>query len=302
MTYHKPVLLHESVEGLNISPGGVYVDVTFGGGGHSREILKHLDGGKLFGFDQDPDAKANVPENDQFTFINQNFKHLKNYLRFYGITKIDGLLADLGVSSHQFDESKRGFTFREDSPLDMRMNQSGDLTAEVIINTYEAEDLARIFRMYADLPNAWKLAKAISNNRAETIKTSWQLKEIVEKFSPKNQWNKFLAQVFQALRIEVNGELDVLKTLLIQTTELLKPGGRLVVISYHSLEDRLVKNYIRTGKFEGEVEKDFYGNPLVPYKAITRKPITPTNEENKENTRARSAKLRVAERTDLELK
>ena len=302
MTYHKPVLLHESVEGLNISPGGVYVDVTFGGGGHSREILKHLDGGKLFGFDQDPDAKANVPENDQFTFINQNFKHLKNYLRFYGITKIDGLLADLGVSSHQFDESKRGFTFREDSPLDMRMNQSGDLTAEVIINTYEAEDLARIFRMYADLPNAWKLAKAISNNRAETIKTSWQLKEIVEKFSPKNQWNKFLAQVFQARRIEVNGELDVLKTLLIQTTELLKPGGRLVVISYHSLEDRLVKNYIRTGKFEGEVEKDFYGNPLVPYKAITRKPITPTNEENKENTRARSAKLRVAERTDLELK
>ena len=278
------------------------MDVTFGGGGHSREILKHLDGGKLFGFDQDPDAKANVPENDQFTFINQNFKHLKNYLRFYGITKIDGLLADLGVSSHQFDESKRGFTFREDSPLDMRMNQSGDLTAEVIINTYEAEDLARIFRMYADLPNAWKLAKAISNNRAETIKTSWQLKEIVEKFSTKNQWNKFLAQVFQALRIEVNGELDVLKTLLIQTTELLKPGGRLVVISYHSLEDRLVKNYIRTGKFEGEVEKDFYGNPLVPYKAITRKPITPTNEENKENTRARSAKLRVAERTDLELK
>ena len=297
MTYHKPVLLHESVKGLNISPAGVYVDVTFGGGGHSKEILSHLQTGHLYGFDQDPDARANVPDTDKFTFVNQNFKHLKNYLRFYGVTQVDGLLGDLGVSSHQFDAATRGFTFREDSPLDMRMDQAGELTAEIILNTYEAEDLARIFRMYADLPNAWKLAKAISNNRSTPIKTSWQLKDIVEQFSPKKQWHKFLAQVFQALRIEVNGELDVLKSLLEQCVDLIKPGGRLVIISYHSLEDRLVKNFIRTGKFEGEVEKDFYGNPLVPFKAITRKPLIPTEEENSENNRARSAKLRIAERT-----
>lgn len=299
MMYHEPVLLHQSVEGLNILPTGTYVDVTFGGGGHSREILKSIDGGRLFGFDQDPDAFANIPDHPQFTFIAQNFKHLKGHLRFHGVKQIDGLLADLGVSSHQFDEGKRGFTFREDAVLDMRMNQSGVLTAEEIIATYEPEQLAKIFRMYADLPNAWKLANTICQAReANPIKTTWQLKEVVEKHTPARQWHKFLAQIFQALRIEVNDELAVLKSLLEQSVELLKPGGRLVVISYHSLEDRLVKNYIRDGKFEGDAEKDMYGNKLVPFKAINRKPIIPTPEENERNSRARSAKLRIAERTD----
>jgi 16S rRNA (cytosine1402-N4)-methyltransferase len=303
MTYHEPVLLHESIEGLNISATGIYVDVTFGGGGHSREILKHLNGGKLFGFDQDPDAAANVPDDEQFTFIAQNFKHLKGHLRFHGIKQIDGLLADLGVSSHQFDAGHRGFTFREDAALDMRMNQSGPITAADIVNTYAAEDLARIFRMYADLPNAWNLAKTICAARdISPIKSTWQLKEVVEKHTPARLANKFLAQVFQALRIEVNDELGVLKSLIEQATEILKPGGRLVVISYHSLEDRLVKNYMRDGKFEGEADKDLYGNRLVPLKALTRKPLTPGDEENEKNSRARSAKLRIAERTELAFK
>ena len=298
--YHEPVLLHESVDGLNIKPNGTYVDVTFGGGGHSREILSRLNGGRLFGFDQDPDAQANVPGNDQFTFIAQNFKHLKGHLRFHGVKKIDGLLADLGVSSPQFDAGPRGFTFREDAALDMRMNQTGALTAAEIVNTYPAEDLARIFRMYADLPNAWKLSQSICTERElAPVKTTWQLKAIAEKHTVPRFANKFLAQVFQALRIEVNDELGVLKTLLQHSTELLNPGGRLVVISYHSLEDRLVKNYMRDGKFEGEADKDFYGNKLVPLKAITKKPITPTTEENARNSRARSAKLRIAERTEL---
>ncbi len=300
MSYHEPVLLHESVEGLNITPTGTYVDVTFGGGGHSREILAHLQGGKLFGFDQDPDAQANVPADDQFVFIAQNFKHLKGHLRFHGVKKVDGILADLGVSSHQFDAGHRGFTFREDAALDMRMNQAGPLTSAEIINTYEAEDLARIFKMYADLQNAKQLSQTICTARSvKPIKTTWQLKEVVEKHIPARIANKFLAQVFQALRIEVNDELGVLKSLLQQATELLKPGGRLVVISYHSLEDRLVKNYMRDGKFEGDADKDFFGNKLVPYKLITKKPITPSNEENAKNSRARSAKLRIAERTEL---
>ena len=300
--YHEPVLLHESVDGLNIKPNGTYVDVTFGGGGHSREILSRLVGGRLFGFDQDPDAQANVLDNDQFTFIAQNFKHLKGHLRFHGVKKIDGLLADLGVSSHQFDAGPRGFTFREDAALDMRMNQAGALTAADIVNTYSAEDLARIFRMYADLTNAWKLSQSICTERElEPIKTTWQLKAIAEKHTVPRFENKFFAQVFQALRIEVNDELGVLKTLLKDSTELLNPGGRLVVISYHSLEDRLVKNYMRDGKFVGEADKDFYGNKLVPLRVITKKPVTPSAEENARNSRARSAKLRIAERTELPL-
>ncbi len=302
MSYHDPVLLKESVDGLNINPEGIYVDVTFGGGGHSKEILSRLTTGRLFGFDQDPDAQNNIPNHPQFTFINQNFKLLKGHLRFHGIKQIDGLLADLGVSSHQFDAGHRGFTFRENAALDMRMNQAGSKTAATIINTYEPEELAQIFRMYADLPNAWKLAKTICAARDEQpINTTWELKAVVEKHTPPHQSNKFLAQVFQALRIDVNDELGVLKSLLTQSIEILKPGGRLVVIAYHSLEDRLVKNFIRDGKFEGEADKDFFGNKLVPLKGITRKPIVPTQQENEKNNRARSAKLRVAERTELVL-
>ncbi len=298
MTYHEPVLLHESVTGLNINKTGTYVDVTFGGGGHSREILKRLDGGKLVGFDQDPDAANNVPDNDQFIFVNQNFKHLKRYLRFYGIKQVDGLLADLGVSSHQFDTALRGFTFREDAELDMRMNQSGELTAKVIVNEYAFEDLARILRMYGELKNAGRIAGIIAQHRAkQPLNTTGDLRELMEQKLPQKQWHKQLAQIFQALRIEVNDEMAALRELLTSSVEVLKPGGRLVVISYHSLEDRLVKNFIREGKLEGEAERDFYGNKLVPFKGITRKPVVPSHEEIEQNNRARSAKLRIAERT-----
>ncbi len=297
MAYHEPVLLHESITGLNILPTGVYVDVTFGGGGHSREILKHLNGGKLFGFDQDPDAAKNVPDDDQFVFINQNFKHLQRYLRFYGVSKIDGLLADLGVSSHQFDTAQRGFTFRDDAALDMRMSQNGELTAQIIVNSYEQADLARIFRLYGELKNAGRIAGIIARHRAQKpINTTGDLRQLLEKELPQKQWHKQLAQVFQALRIEVNDELGVLKDLLKASAEVLKPDGRLVVISYHSLEDRLVKNYLREGKFEGEAERDFYGNKLTPFTPITRKPVIPTPEEIAKNNRARSAKLRIAAR------
>jgi 16S rRNA (cytosine1402-N4)-methyltransferase len=298
MSYHEPVLLQACIEGLNIRPDGVYVDVTFGGGGHSKAIISHLENGRLIGFDQDADARNNIPADPKFTFIAQNFRHLKKYLRFYGIRQIDGLLADLGVSSHQFDEADRGFTFREDAALDMRMNQSGGKSAKELLNEYSPEDLARIFRTYGELNNAWKLAQAIAGARiARPIETTHQLREILMPFVPKKQWHKFLAQVFQAIRIEVNEEMDVLKELLEQCAEVIKPGGRLVVISYHSLEDRLVKNYIRCGKFEGEAEKDFYGNLLVPFQAVNRKPMVPGDEEQNSNPRSRSAKLRIAERT-----
>lgn len=297
MAYHDPVLLHESVTGLNINPTGIYVDVTFGGGGHSREILKHLTTGKLIGFDQDPDAAANVPESENFIFVNQNFRHLKRYLRFHGISKIDGLLADLGVSSHQFDTAHRGFTFREDAELDMRMTQSGK-SAKDVLNQYDEAGLSRIFRLYGELPTARKLANLIAKQRETTpFETTGQLRQLLEKNMPQKLWHKQLAQVFQALRIEVNEELVVLESLIEQSVEVLKPGGRLVVISYHSLEDRLVKNYIRDGKFEGEAEKDFFGNKLVPFEQVSRKPITPTEEELRINNRARSAKLRIAQRT-----
>lgn len=296
--YHNPVLLKESVDGLNISEGGIFVDVTFGGGGHSREILERLDKkGKLFGFDQDAAAEANIPNDERFELVKQNFRYLKNYLKFYGAVPVDGVLADLGVSSHQFNEGERGFSIRFEGPLDMRMNQSSELTAEKIVNDYEEQDLTRIFRAYGEIKNANKLVFEIMGRRAMgRISTTQELIDVIEDCVPERLKNKYLAQVFQALRIEVNDEINALKEMLEQCCEVLKPGGRLSVITYHSLEDRLVKNFIKKGKFEGELEKDFYGNPQLKFKAINRKPILPSAEEIKNNNRARSAKLRVAEK------
>lgn len=297
MEYHNPVLLKDCIDGLNINPKGIYVDVTFGGGGHSREILKHLTTGKLYAFDQDEDAVINKIDDERFVLIRQNFRYLKNFLKMYNALPIDGLLADLGVSSHQFDEADRGFSTRFDAKLDMRMDQSAKLTAADVLNTYSEEDLKRIFKMYGEVENAGRLAYQIVHVRNEKkIETVNDLKVAIEKCVKRGRENKYYAQVFQALRIEVNKELDALKELLMQSLEVLKPGGRLVVISYQSLEDKLVKNIIRSGKFEGEVEKDFFGNQLAPYKAITRKAIIPTEEEVLENNRSRSAKLRIAEK------
>jgi 16S rRNA (cytosine1402-N4)-methyltransferase len=297
MHYHNPVLLKECIEGLNINPAGIYVDVTFGGGGHSREILKHLTTGKLYAFDQDEDAVKNSIRDDRFVLIKQNFRYLKNFLKMYDALPIDGLLADLGVSSHQFDEAERGFSIRFDAKLDMRMDQNTKQTAAEVLNTYSEEDLKRIFRLYGEVENAGYLASIIFHNRKDKqIETVNDLKTMIVKCVKRGRENQYYAQVFQALRIEVNKELDVLQDLLMQSLEVLKPGGRLVVISYHSLEDRLVKNIMRSGKFEGDVEKDFYGNPLTPFKQITRKPIVPSEKENEENSRARSAKLRIAEK------
>jgi len=297
MQYHKPVLLKECIDGLNINPKGVYVDVTYGGGGHSREILKHLTTGKLYAFDQDEDAVKNKIEDERFVLIKQNFRYLKNFLKMYNALPIDGLLADLGVSSHQFDEADRGFSTRFDAKLDMRMDRNSKLTAADILNTYSEEELKRIFKLYGEVDNAGRLAYAIFHARKEKqIERIADLKSAIEKCVKRGRENQYYAQVFQALRIEVNKELDVLKDLLLQSMEVLKPGGRLVVISYQSLEDRLVKNIIRSGKFEGEVEKDFFGNQLTPFEAITRKPIVPSDTEIAENNRARSAKLRIAEK------
>ncbi len=297
MEYHNPVLLKECIEGLNINPKGIYVDVTFGGGGHSREILKHLTTGKLYAFDQDDDALKNKIEDERFVLIKQNFKYLKNFLKMYNALPIDGLLADLGVSSHQFDEAGRGFSIRFDAKLDMRMDRNIKQTAADIINTYSEEDLKRIFKVYGEVDNAGRLANVIFHSRkGKRINTVNDLKATIEKCVKRGRENQYYAQVFQALRIEVNKELDALQELLLQSLEVLKPGGRLVVISYHSLEDRLVKNIMRSGKFEGEVEKDFYGNKITPFEQITRKPIVPSDSENEENSRARSAKLRIAEK------
>lgn len=297
MHYHNPVLLKECIDGLNINPEGVYVDVTFGGGGHSREILKQLTTGKLYAFDQDDDAVKNSIDDDRFVLIKQNFRYLKNFLKMYDTLPIDGLLADLGVSSHQFDEAERGFSIRFDAKLDMRMDQNAKQTAAEVLNTYSEEDLKRIFRLYGEVENAGYLASIIFHNRKDKqIVTVNDLKTMIVKCVKRGRENQYYAQVFQALRIEVNKELDVLQDLLMQSLEVLKPGGRLVVISYHSLEDRLVKNIMRSGKFEGDVEKDFYGNPLTPFTQITRKPIVPSEKENEENSRARSAKLRIAEK------
>ncbi len=295
-SYHTPVMLQECIDALAIKPEGTYVDVTFGGGGHSKQILNHLgDGGRLLGFDQDEDAKRNVPEDGRFTFIGQNFRYLKNSCRLHDAIPVDGILADLGVSSHQFDQADRGFSVRFDADLDMRMNQGGDLTAKKIINTYSEEDLHRIFGMYGELQNAKTLAKTVVTARLnQPIETIAELKSAIQNIIPKGKENKYLAQVFQALRIEVNQELEALQEFLLQSAEVLISGGRLVVMSYHSLEDRLVKNFIAKGKFRGEVEKDFFGNDQKPFDAISRGAITASEEEIKVNNRARSAKLRIA--------
>lgn len=296
--YHKPVMLSESVDGLGIKPDGVYIDVTFGGGGHSKSILSKLGpDGRLFAFDRDPDAAANAIDDDRFVLIAQDFKFLKNYLRFYRVSEVDGILADLGVSSHQFDKGERGFSIRFDGPLDMRMDQKSPLTAARIINEYEEETLSNLLFQYGELRNSRKIAQLIAKSRDEkAISTIADLKKVLLPLTPWGKENRFLAQVFQALRIEVNGELDSLKGLLEQSAELLKPDGRLSVITYHSLEDRLVKNFMQKGKFSGEVEKDFFGNKLTPLEQINRKPIVSTEEELKDNNRARSAKLRIAKR------
>lgn len=298
MSYHNPVLLKESVDGLNISEGGTFVDVTFGGGGHSKEILERLGAeGKLFGFDQDKDAEANSLEDGRFELVKQNFRYLKNYLKFYRAVPVDGVLADLGVSSHQFNEGERGFSIRFEGPLDMRMNQGIDLTAAKIVNEYDEQDLIRIFKEYGEVKNARNLVGEIIGRRESgDILTTQDLIEVIEVCVPERIKNKYLAQVFQALRIEVNDELKALREMLEQSYEVLKPGGRLSVITYHSLEDRLVKNFIKKGKFEGELEKDFFGNPQLKFKQVNRKPILPTAEEIKNNNRARSAKLRIAEK------
>ena len=286
------------MEGLNIKPDGIYVDVTFGGGGHSREILKHLGPkGRLLAFDQDADAQKNLPKDDRLTFIDQNFRYLKNNCRLQGAIPADGILADLGVSSHQFDQPERGFSIRFDADLDMRMDQGSSLTAKQIVNTYTEEQLHRIFGIYGEIKNAKTLSQTLVTQRLnKPIDTVDELKKAISKLIPKGKENKYLAQVFQALRIEVNQELEALKEFLEQTVDVLKKEGRLVVMSYHSLEDRLVKNFIGKGKFQGEVEKDFFGNPIKPLESITRKAIVASEEEIKLNNRARSAKSRIAEK------
>nr|WP_315418780.1 16S rRNA (cytosine(1402)-N(4))-methyltransferase RsmH [uncultured Pedobacter sp.] len=296
--YHVPVMLQPCIDGLNIKPDGVYVDVTFGGGGHSKEILKHLGPkGRLIAFDQDPDAQANVPADDRFIFIDQNFGFLKNNLRLKGFKQVDGILADLGVSSHQFDVPQRGFSIRHNADLDMRMDQHRDLTAAEILNTYTEDKLHKIFGIYGEVKNAKSLARAIVTSRLEQSFTDIDsLKSAIAGYIPKGKENKYLAQVFQALRIEVNAEIQVLEDFLMLDADVLKPGGHLVVMSYHSLEDRPVKNFMAKGKFQGEVEKDFFGNQQKPFNVITRKAIIATDEEIVQNNRARSAKLRIAEK------
>ena len=295
--YHNPVLLKEAVDGLAIKDDGVYVDVTFGGGGHSKEILKRLGPkGKLFAFDQDEDALANKLDDERFTLINENFRYIKQFLKFYGIQKVDGILADFGVSSHQFDKAERGFSTRFEADLDMRMSKKSPVSAYEVVNSYRYDDLRRVLFQYGDLRNANAMASAIIDSRqVAPIKTSTQLKEVLRRFLPKHKEHKILAQVYQAIRIEVNQEIEVIKEFLIQVPELLNLEGRLSVISYHSLEDRLVKRFIRSGMFEGEPKKDFYGNINVPLKKVGGL-IVPSKEEIAMNNRARSAKLRIAKR------
>ena len=294
--YHTPVMLQECIEALNIRKDGTYVDVTFGGGGHSREIMKHLgEGGRLLAFDQDADAQQNAIDDERFELVDQNFRFLKNFCRLHGAIPVDGILADLGVSSYQFDQAERGFSIRFDAELDMRMNQAADLSAKEVVNTYAEADLHRIFGIYGEIQNAKSLAKTIVTARLNTpINTVADLKNAIGGLIPRGKENKYLAQVFQALRIEVNQELEALKDFLIQSAEVLVSGGRLVVMSYHSLEDRLVKNFIAKGKFSGEVVKDLYGNDQKPLDAVSRGAITASEEEIKNNNRARSAKLRIA--------
>ena len=295
--YHNPVMLEECINGLNINPEGVYADVTFGGGGHSRAILGQLTTGHLYAFDQDEDAAANAFDDERFTFIPQNFRYFKNFIQLYHGGKIDGVIADLGVSSHQFDTPEKGFSTRFDGPLDMRMSQMTPNDAATVVNTYDHAALTRILRLYGEMQQPHLIASDIIMAReAEPIETTEQLKAAVQRRLPRGKENKVLAQLFQALRIEVNQELDALIAFLTQCPDVLKQGGRLVVMSYHSLEDRITKNFMRTGNAEGKEVKDFYGNLLTPYHIITRKPIVPSDEENESNSRARSAKLRIAER------
>jgi len=297
MEYHNPVLLTETVDGLNIKADGVYVDVTFGGGGHSKEILKRLgSAGKLFAFDQDEDAIANTIDDERFVLINENFRFIKRFLRFHNIKSVDGILADLGVSSHQFDVAERGFSTRFDAELDMRMSQKNEINAFTIVNNYDENNLKRVFLDYGELKNAQAIARVIIEAREiDTIRNTEQLKTVLSRFLPAHKSHKILAQMYQAIRIEVNQEIEVLKEFLEQSLEILKPGGRLSVLSYHSLEDRLVKRYVKNGLFEGEPEKDLFGNFTVPFKTIG-KLIIPSNEEIRINNRARSAKLRIAEK------
>lgn len=296
--YHTPVLLEESVSLLEINPEGIYADLTFGGGGHSRYILSKLgDGGRLYSFDQDKDTRANIPDDKHFHFVESNFRFLRGALRYRGVKAVDGILADLGVSSHHFDATERGFSFRGEAPLDMRMNQRGRLSAREVVNNYTAEELTRILGDWGEIDTPWKVANCIVCAReVSPIETTAQLVEAVKPATPKKDESKFLTKLFQALRIEVNGEMEALKMALEQSLKVLKPGGRLVVISYHSLEDRLVKNFMKSGNFRGEVEKDFYGRALAPFKIITRKAVTPSAEELERNPRSRSAKLRAAEK------
>ena len=301
--YHVPALLNESIDGLKVLPSGIYVDVTFGGGGHSREILNRLgENGRLLGFDQDEDAVANIIPDNRFTFVRSNFRYLKNFLRFHGISQVDGVIADLGVSSHHFDDSVRGFSFRFSGDLDMRMNRGASLNAADILNEYQEDKLADVFYKWGELKNARRIASSVVEYRAKKkIEKTDDLLEIVSPFTRRDKEKKILAQAFQALRIEVNGEMDALTEMLVQSLEVLKPGGRLSVISYHSLEDRLVKNFFRTGNFEGNLEKDFFGNPLTPYEVINRKVGIPSDEEQKSNPRSRSAKLRIAKKKKIKI-
>ena len=297
--YHIPVLLHESVDGLNIHPSGTYVDVTFGGGGHSREILRRLgDDGHLYSFDQDADAEGNIPEGDErFTFVRSNFRYLTNWMRYYGVDHIDGLIADLGVSSHHFDAEERGFSFRFDAPLDMRMNGRAGMTAADIVNRYDEERLANVLYLYGELKNSRKLAAAMVKARAlKAVETIDDLLQIVKPFMPREREKKDLARVFQALRIEGNHEMDALHEMLEAALKVLRPGGRLVVLTYHSLEDRMVKNFVRSGRMDGKVEQDFFGRKLTPWRAVNNKVIVPDEEEQRTNPRSRSAKLRIAEK------
>jgi 16S rRNA (cytosine1402-N4)-methyltransferase len=296
--YHNPVLLHKSIDGLRIHPGGIYVDATFGGGGHARAILEKLGpDGTLVAFDQDPEAEANKPDDERLIFVNQNFRYLKNFLRLYDKVPVDGILADLGVSSHQFDEGARGFSIRFDGPLDMRMGKRQEITAADVLNEYSQEEIQQIIRLYGEIKNSRCMAEQIvSRRKQKPFETTFELIEAVEKCIPPTRRNKMLAMLFQALRIEVNQELEALKAFLEQTVDVLKPGGRLVVIAYHSLEDRLVKNFIKTGNFEGKVQKDFFGNDLVEMKPVVNKVIVPDEEEIMRNSRARSARMRVAEK------
>jgi 16S rRNA (cytosine1402-N4)-methyltransferase len=300
MTYHRPVLLQECIEGLNINPKGIYVDVTFGGGGHSKEILKHLTCGKLYSFDRDSDVLQNLIEDDNFKLIQTNYKNIKRFLRLEGVKKIDGILADLGVSSHQFDVPERGFSFRFDADLDMRMNVSSELTARSVLNEYSREDLANVFFNYGEIRQSRKAANLIVKYReSEEIKTTSDLVDILGGLVPEKRRSQFLSQVFQSIRIEVNDEIESLKMMLMDSVSLLNDGGRFVVMSYHSLEDRLVKNLFKRGGFSGEVEKDFFGNVLKDLKEVNRKVIVASEEEQRQNNRSRSAKLRIAEKVDV---